>query len=212
MSEQLQEGDYPGVFQEIVVSTTKAGAAQYVTSWNIGDAEAPHVVSIYHNTSGKAWDYTVQDLTRMGFNNDMDAPAVEHPSQVLRLKYEEYQGKTRAKWSLAAKPQPADKNVVDELQARLKAAMPMKTTKAGKPTPKPTAPAPAAKAPPAAPSAPTTKPWTKDSAWKKWEGLKDASEGWTRVVGEIMDAEGIEEQAFTAAHWKRVADAADIPW
>lgn len=211
MSEQLAEGIYEGVCTGLVVSATKTGNAQFVTSWNIGTAESPVVVSIYHNTVGGAWEYTVADLTRIGYNNNAEKPEFDHPNQRLKLEYEEYEGKAKARWRLASGPKPADKNVIDEIQARLKAVMPTRTTKAGAKPPAPAAPKVTPPAPPAPPAAAGVR-FTKDLAWKAWEGQKNAAEGWTKIVSEIMDAEGIEEQAFTALHWKKVAEASEIPF
>lgn len=108
--------------------------------------------TLFMYMSEGAWPYTQKDLERLGFNGDFDKPELSqraHEGFEVRCAHEEYNGKTREKWSLAREGDREKKPLAKD-QARVLAARWKTATQAAKPAtgmppapPKAAAPVPA---------------------------------------------------------------------
>lgn len=175
------------------------------------------VRTVYLYLTDAALPYTEPKLAALGFNGDYENPAFSKTEGVsLVCKHEEYEGKVREKWDLGFLPKPADKSTLANLSAKFRA-------RHGTP-PRPTAPPPSApsKTPP-----PPKKPevehtleddgkWNKDRAWEKWiEAYPDpkvCEKKFLAAVGKQEKAAKHDEDEFTSADWRDVAELGEIPF
>ena len=91
--------------------------------------------TLYLYLSDASWPYSAKDLERLGFNGDFERPAITKTEFEVRCVQEQYQGKTKEKWSLAREgdreKKPAGRDALRLLAAKWKNASP---------APRPTAP------------------------------------------------------------------------
>lgn len=169
-------------------------------------------------------DYTKPVLDFLVFNGDFGAIQFEKTEGLdCYCKHKANKdGELKERWFINTgrfDPEPAGQDVARRFNAKWKAMSGPPSKPAGAPAKPPASPSrsPAqAKGPPAAapkPSGPPpAQPWDKDRAWAVWENVsnenKANAENWHAVI------EGFKkpEDEFTADDWKKVAEAADIPF
>jgi hypothetical protein len=228
----LEQGNYLGLLVDGVVGATgekktpclKVGFRVVSKAGPSGWVEMNPAVdcSVYIYLSDAAWSVSESKLNALGFNGSFRQPEFGDDAKtsgvILECKHEEYKGRMKEKWEIAASGSKLDDMPTDV--ARVMEAK-WRATHTAKPTPKPAAkPTPAAKpapAPaPAAPPPPAPVPGngiTRDEAWSQvissyGDKTEEATAAWQKAIKKI----GKDESAMTAADWFEVAEDAAIPF
>lgn len=202
-----QEGDYEGTLTGgKCFESSQKGTPGIRLSFDVGGNEV--FVDLW--LSDKAFDRSMRELAKCGFNNDFENPKFSKPGpHRLNLKFEEYNGKPQKRWAFAWETKAPDPRAIASLAARAKALNPVAPPPPSSPPPK------KSDTPPPAKSKKKTS-WNRDEAWKVYQSVygDKASDEWAKDVEKQEKASGRQEADFNDADYTAMVELleSDIPF
>lgn len=207
MSQMFPEGYYTGTIKSLAMITSRQKGTPGV---ELEIEVEGHKRRVQWYFSGKAEEYTIEKMRRIGANLDTDPPSFSEESFEWSCRHETSDGKTFERWDIGAparEVKPMDSDRLRLIKAKLASKQPGKPSTPPPPVPKATPSKPPPKGPPKL-AAKVFK--DADEAWAyvvelHGDGDRTAKE-WSRSLAEVEAKTGKSSDDFLSENWKAVVD------